>query len=164
MRSRGYLPLGSTLSLLSLTFVILFFPAVLEAGGRRRAVAVSPTFDELELTFIENALPEATIDAGVVSWDGETSKGASTRRQFAVRIGRPSGEARGTATLRAFLETTGTRCNVSIDGIPLGHVPRIIHANAPIGITTKHKIEIHVPTDAPAGTFDAVIRWEVTRN
>lgn len=165
MRSRKKLPLGSSLPLLTFTLIILFFPAVLEAGGRRRAVAVSPTFDELELTFVENgALPDAIIDAGAVSWNGDGKKGASTRRQIGIRIGRPSGEARGTATLRAFLETAGTRCSVRIDGILLGPVPRIVQANAPIGITTKHRIEIEVPTDAPEGAFDAVIRWEVTKN
>jgi hypothetical protein len=85
-----------------------------------------------------------------------------TRKTFGVRIGRPSREARGHATLRAFLETGDPRCIVRLDGIVLGTQPRIIDRFTPIGITTTHRLEIEVPPSAPEGALLTTIGWNVS--
>lgn len=138
------------------------FPVLGE--GRRRAVAVSPSLDELAITFVD--AEHAVLDAGALAHRPRTSgKGmATSRREVGIRIGSPSREARGTATLRAFLETADPRCIVRIDGIVIGATPRVIQHHAPIGIATRHRIEIEVPPDVPEGALVMTIGWEVTTN
>jgi hypothetical protein len=87
---------------------------------------------------------------------------AITRRTFGIRIGPPSREARGNATLRAYLETADARAIVRIDGVVLGTQPRIIDRFTPIGITTTHRLEIEVPPSAPEGPLMTTIGWDVT--
>lgn len=84
------------------------------------------------------------------------------RRTFGIRIGQPSRQARGHATLRAFLETGDPRCIVRLNGIVLGPQPRIIDRFTPIGITTTHRLEIEVPPSAPEGALLTTIGWEVS--
>jgi hypothetical protein len=138
----------------------LSLPAArLDGGGRRRAVAVSPpSSSELTLTFLDGPV----LDAGPIVWRGGKRRTTITTRTVAMRIGRASREARGTATLRAFLETPDPRAIVRIDGITLGAAPRVIERHAPIGIATTHRIEIEVPVSAPDGALAASIGWEVT--
>jgi hypothetical protein len=134
----------------------------LQAGGRRRAVAAPTSADALTITFVD--VPAATLDAGTIAWTRRTgTKGAAvTRRTFGIRIGRPSREARGTATLRAFLEIADPRAIVKLDGIVLGTQPRVIDRFTPIGITTTHRLEIEVPASAPEGALAMSIGWDVT--
>lgn len=135
----------------------------LRAGGRRRAVAVPPPSSALSLTFIDSGRDAAAIvDAGTISWRGGRKRYTVTTRTFGVRIGPASREARGTATLRAFLETTDPHATIRIDGIVLGTAPRIIQRNAPVGIAVTHRLEIEVPVTAPDGPLTAMIGWEVT--
>jgi hypothetical protein len=130
----------------------LLFSLHLPAGGRRRAVSVSPPAEELTIAFVD--APGGMVDMGSIA--------GKTRRTFGIRIGRPSREARGHATLRAFLETGEARCIVRLDGIVLGTQPRIIDRFTPIGITTTHRLEIEVPASAPEGALVTTIGWNVS--
>lgn len=135
----------------------------LQAGGRQRAVAVTPPPSELSLTFLENGhASTAIVDAGTISWRGGRRRYSVTARTFAMRIGAASREARGTATVRAFLETPDPHATIRIDGIVLGATPRIVQRNAPIGIAVTHRLEIEVPVSAPEGAVAANIGWEIT--
>jgi len=149
-----------------MTFVLsisLLVTPTLQAGGRRRAVAVPPPSSALSLTFIDSGRGDtAAIDAGTMTWSGGRNRFSVTTRRFAVRIGPQSRDARGTATLRAYLETTDPRATIRIDGIVLGTTPRVIQRNAPIGIAVTHRLEIEIPVSAPEGPLAASIGWEVT--
>ena len=138
-----------------LAFLALFsllFSLHLPAGGRRRAVSVSPPADELMIAFVD--APGGIVDAGTIA--------GKTRKAFGIRIGRPSREARGHATLRAFLETADPRCIVRLDGIVLTTQPQIIDRFAAIGITTTHRLEIEVPPSVPEGALVTSIGWDVS--
>jgi hypothetical protein len=144
-------------------YLSLFSTPNLQAGGRRRAVAVPPP-SALSLTFIESGRGgTAVLDAGTISWSGGRKRVSVTTRNFAVRIGPASREAHGTATLRAFLETPDPHATIRIDGIVLGSAPRVIQHHAPIGIAVTHRLEIEVPLNAPEGALNATIGWEVTQ-
>jgi len=142
--------------------LLIAFALQLPAGARRRAVAAPVPSDELSIAFVDAG--QALLDAGAIAF--RPSKGrrgmATTTRTFGLRIGQPSREARGTATLRAFLETADSRCVVRIDGIVLGTAPRVIRHHAPIGIAMRHRLEIEVPPQAPEGALLTTIGWEVT--
>jgi hypothetical protein len=135
-----------------LALLSLLFSLPLPAGGRHRAVSVSPPAEELTIAFVD--APGGMVDTGSIA--------GKTRRTFGIRIGRPSREARGHATLRAFLETGEPRCIVRLDGIVLGTQPRIIDRFTPIGITTTHRLEIEVPASAPEGALLTTIGWNVS--
>lgn len=140
----------------------LFVVPSLPAAGRRRAVAPPTVQETLSIAFVD--VPAETLDVGTLAWSRQRGrKGATTtRRTFGLRIGRPSREARGTATLRAFLETADPRAIVKLNGIVLGTQPIVIDRFAPIGVTTTHRLEIEVPTSAPDGPLDMSIGWDVT--
>jgi hypothetical protein len=143
--------------------VLLFSSLSLHAGSRQRAVAVSPPPPGLSLTFLDGgAASTAVIDAGTASWKGGRKRVTVTSRSFGVRIGHPSREARGTAILRAFLETPDPRATIRIDGIVLGTAPAVIQHHAPIGIAITHTLEIEIPVTAPDGPLAAAIGWEAT--
>lgn len=151
------------LAITAVLFTLLLCPN-LPAGGRRRAVAAPTSAETLAITFVD--VPAATLDAGTIAWSNwpGTKGAAMTRRTFGIRIGRPSREARGNATLRAFLEIADPRAIVKIDGIVLGTQPQVIDRFAPIGITRTHRLEIEVPASAPEGALAMSIGWEVTTN
>lgn len=115
-------------------------------------MSVSPPAEDLAIAFVD--APGGTVDTGRIS--------GKTRETFGIRIGRPSQEARGHATLRAFLETGDPRCIVRLDGIVLGAQPRVIDRFTPIGITTTHRLEIEVPASAPEGPLLTTIGWSVS--
>jgi hypothetical protein len=150
---------SSIATALALLISLLVLPSTtLHAGGRRRAVAVSLPSSELTLTFLDGAI----VDAGPVIWRGEKRKATSVTRTATLRIGRASQEPRGTATLRAFLETSDAHTIVRVNGILLGTAPRVVQRHAPIGIASTVRIEIEVPVSAPQGPLTASIGWEVT--
>lgn len=163
MSTRKFQPaVAATHFVLFLCFSLVF-PTDLQAGGRRRAVAVTPPSSDISLTFTESGRSStAIVDAGTISWRGGNRKSTVTRRTFGVRIGPESREARGTATLRAYLETPDPHATIRIDGVLLGTTPQVIQRNAPIGIAVMHRLEIEVPVTAPEGTLAAAIGWEVT--
>jgi hypothetical protein len=137
----------------------------LHAGGRRRAVSVSPSSDPLVIAFVD--APSGTLDTGTIvrtagNGRARSSANAITRKTVGIRIGQPSRETRGTATLRAFLETADPRCIVRIDGIVLGPQPRVIDRFAPIGIIATHRLEIEVPASTAEGALVTTIGWDVT--
>jgi hypothetical protein len=141
----------------------LIFPVHLHGGSRQRVVAVSPPSSSLTLTFMDGgAATTAILDAGTAAWKGGRRRTTVITRSFAVRIGGPSREARGTATLRAFLETPDPRATMRIDGIVLGTAPVVIHHHAPIGVAVAHTLEIEVPVTAPDGPLVASIGWEAS--
>jgi hypothetical protein len=135
------------------TVLYLLFSLHLSAGGRRRAVAAPQPAEALAITFVD--VTGDTMDVGAMGI-------VKTRRSFGIRIGRPSREANGHATLRAFLETADPRCIIRLDGIVLGTQPRVIDRFAPIGTITTHRLEIEVPANVPEGTLLTNIGWDVT--
>jgi hypothetical protein len=151
-----------TVFTLVLTFT-LFLSHDLNAGGHRRAVAAPRPSSELAITFVDGiAAAAAVVDAGPMAWRGVGAKLAKTSRTVGIRIGSPSREPRGTATLRAFLETADPGCVVRVDGVVLSHTPRVVQRHAPIGVAVAHRIEIEVPATAAEGPIATSIGWEVT--
>ncbi|MEO8380324.1 MAG: hypothetical protein ABI779_11725 [Acidobacteriota bacterium] len=151
------------LAIFTLSF-FLILPLSLHAGGRRRAAPASAPAEELTIVFIDT--PAGVLDAGILTAGSHGAKAtraiATTTRTFGLRIGRPLKEASGRATLRAFLELSDPRCIVRLDGVVLGTQPRIIDRFAPIGITTRHRLEIEVPAQAAEGALVMNIGWDVT--
>lgn len=141
-----------------LAVLSLLFSLHLPAGGRRRAVSVSPPSEDLAIAFVD--APGGMVDAGTIAGTGTIA--GKSRKTFGIRIGRPSRESQGHATLRAFLETPDPRCIVRLDGIVLTTQPRVIERFAPIGITTMHRLEIDVPASAPEGALLTTIGWNVS--
>ena len=152
-------------AILTSLFLCLFITPFLSAGGRRRAVAVSPASSQLSVTFVD-ALesPAGFVDAGTIVWRGGRNAFTATKRTFGMRIGQPSREARGTATVRAFLETADLHCTIRLDGIVLTAVPQVIQLQAPIGVVVTHRLQIEVPVTAPEGALNTSIGWEITAN
>lgn len=144
------------------TILFLILSLHLPAGGRRRAVAPPRPSDELTIAFVD--APGGMLDTGTMSWNGKrgTNGATITKRTFGLRIGRPSREATGNATIHAFLETADPHCIVRLDGIVLGTQPRLIDRFAPIGIITTHRLEIEVPASAPEGALVTNIGWTIT--
>jgi hypothetical protein len=138
---------------------VLLNPPHLLAGGRRRAVAAPRSFPELSVAFPGSA---GVVDAGTISWRGGPKDETITTRNVAMRIGPATPEARGTATVRAFLEMPDPLCSIRVNGVLLTVVPQIVQRQAPIGITTSYRIEIAVPTSAPEGPLQTSIGWEVS--
>lgn len=156
MKPRSTTSIASALILLA---TLTFLPQTpLHAGDRRRAVAVSPPPSDLTLTFLDGPV----LDTGPIVWRGGARMSTIVTRTVVLRIGAPSSEPRGTATLRAFLEIPDSRASVRLDGILLGTAPRIIQLHAPIGIAMRHRIEIEVPTVSRGGPLTASLGWEVT--
>ena len=137
---------------------LLLFPIHAQGGGRRRVLAVSPPSSALQLTVAGMAV----VDAGTIAWRGGSKRSSVTSLMVTMRIGEPSRDARGTATLRAFVETFDPRCTIRIDGVPLTTVPRVIRRHAPIGVAFTHRIEIEVPVTAADGPLQSSIGWELT--
>jgi hypothetical protein len=138
------------------------------AGGRRRAAAVSPSRDDLTITFIEarGTAGDAVLDTGSISYRPRRNgrRTSSTSRRFGIRVGAAAREPRGTATIRAWLETTDPNTTIRIDDVVLSTVPRVIVRQARIGVVTNHRLEIEVPLNAPEGPVASTIRWEVSTN
>ena len=153
---------ASSLRTVSLLMSLLFSSLDLHAGNRHRAVAVTPPSSDLAITFVDGSASTAIVDAGTMTWKGGKRRVTVTTKRFGIRIGRPSREARGTATLRAFLETPDPRATIRIDGILIGAAPVTIDRHAPIGVTASHTITIEIPVTAPDGPLAATIGWEVT--
>lgn len=140
-------------------FGAVLLAASVEAGGRRPLVAVSFPLPELAITF-----PDGPVDAGTLAWRGERRRSSIVRRAVAVRVGQPSKDPRGTATLRAFLEGADDRAAIRVNGIALTSVPQIVERQAPIGVVFTQRIEIEVSTEQQPGPLAADIRWEVITN
>lgn len=147
MSTRTRSRLAAASALLALCLAVA---SPVEGRGRRRVLAVSPPSAGLSLTFTGGEL----LDAGSIQ--------GRTVRKVAMRIGAATREPRGTATVRAFLETSDMRCTVRVNGIVLGTAPRVIRRNVPIGIPFTHRIEIDVPPEAAEGPLQTSIGWEVT--
>ena len=122
-------------------------------------VAVSPPPSPLELTFPGGG---PVLDAGTIVWRGGANDRTVSVRTVTMRIGEPSRDARGTATVRAFVQTFDPACSIRIDGITLTTAPRIIRRHAPIGLATPYRIEVEVPVTARDGALQTSIGWEVT--
>lgn len=148
--------IGTVLTILA---SLLLLPLDAHGGGRRRVLAVSPPSLVPAITFVGTA---GMVDAGTIVWHGGSKRSTVSARQVTIRIGEPSREARGTATIRAFVETLDPRCTIRIDGIALTTVPRVIRRNAPVGVPFTHRIEIEVPVSAADGPLQTAIGWEVT--
>jgi hypothetical protein len=157
-------------TLLSLTLALaLGAPAF---GGRRHAVATSPSAQtDVTITFVgvTGGGSEAMVDAGVMS-QSRTRRGrgpratSMTRRVFGIRVDAAGASEGTTATLRAYLESHDGRTKIRVDGMELGTVPRVVDAQSPIGIVTRHMIEIEVPADVAEGAFASAVRWDVSTN
>jgi hypothetical protein len=146
-------------SFLSIAFLlILANPSI--AGGRRRPAASPAPAEELSIVFVgmSGSGSDAMFDAGVAS----RPRGVIVR-SFGLRLDAGT-RTTGTAVLRVWLESNDGRSTIRIDGIPLGTLPRVLDAHAPLGHVTTHRLEIEVPPDVDAGSFGSAIRWEATTN
>lgn len=148
----------TTLTLFLFLSLFVFAAVRVDAGGRRHAVAVSRAVPELTLTFVHGPV----LDTGRVAWRGGRRRSTVTTHTVVLRIGAASREVRGTATLRAFLETPESATALRVNGVLLGAAPRIVRRHVPIGAETTLRIEIEVPVSAPEGPLAASIGWEVT--
>ena len=145
-----------TLSLLSL----FLLSTDVNAGDRRRVRAVSPSAAAPAITFV--GAETGIVDVATIVWSGEKRNATITTRVLRMRIGEPAAEAVGHATVSAFLEVVDPRCEIRINGVPLGIAPRVIRRNAPVGVVFTERIEIEVPVTAAEGPLQASIGWEVT--
>lgn len=145
-------------SVLILLITILLVPTRLQGEDRRRVRAVSPPSSPLQLTLIAAAV----VDAGTIAWRGGSKRSSVVTRVVAMRIGEPARDSRGTATVRAFVETFDPRCAIRIDGVPLTTAPRVIRRGAPIGIAFTHRVDVEVPVSAAEGPLQTSIGWEVS--
>ena len=55
----------------------------------------------------------------------------------------------GSARLSAFLFHLDPRCQVSIDGVKLGTLSRVIATGVRYGAITAHRLEIEIPSSVP---------------
>lgn len=138
--------------------LLLLLSTPLQAGGRRRVVTASRASSGPAIEFLDT---RGTLDAGTIVWKGGKRSTTVQTRTVAMRIGPASHEARGTATLHAFLEISDPRATVRVNGVTLGNGPRIVQRHVPIGIATNQRIEIEVPTSAADGALQLSIGWEV---
>jgi hypothetical protein len=149
-----------------ITIVVTLFAAVrTEASGRRRAVATSASPAALAISFVDasGSTNAPTLDAGAIRWHQGPGRGRSvTTRTIGIRIGAPSAESLGSATLRAYLEHHDFHQTIRVNGVALAASPQIVDRHTPIGVVTFHRIEIEVSRIAPAGMIASSIRWEVT--
>jgi len=138
--------------------LILTNPSI--AGGRRRPAASPAPAEEMSIVFVgmSGSGSDAMFDAGVAS----RPRGVIVR-SFGLRLDTGT-RTTGTAVLRVWLESNDGRSTIRIDGIPLGTLPRVLDAHAPLGHVTTHRLEIEVPPDVDAGNFGSAIRWEATTN
>jgi hypothetical protein len=144
---------------ISIAALLLLTPFLAAKGGvRRRALTVSPTSSPVAIEFLGTG---AVIDAGTLISTGGRRAARSTS-SVSLRIGPASSEGRGTATLRAYLETHDPRATIRIDGITLTTAPRVIQRHAPIGVASAHRIEVEVPVTAAEGPLQTSIGWEAT--
>lgn len=141
---------------ISALIFIALLPLPTLAGGRLRAVAVSPPSSELSITFVDGVL-----DAGTLAWTGGSRRSTIARRAISMRVGRPSRDARGTATLRAYLESDDRRAAIRVNGVTLSTIPRVVEHHAPIGVVFTQRVEIEVSINEPEGPLAASIGWEV---
>lgn len=141
-----------------LLFFSLFLSLSLQAGGRRRVVAASPS-SPMTIEFLGTA---GVLDVGRIAADGTKRNSTIQTRTVAMRIGPQSREARGTATLYAFLEIPDPHSIVRVNGVVLSSTPRVIMRDVPVGIRVTQRIEIEIPKDAPEGALQLSIGWTAT--
>ena len=150
--------------LLTLSIVAVAVPAM--SGDRRPGAAVSATeAQEIAIAFTGAASGsgEAMLDAGTMSQAAShmRRRSAFQRQVIGIRLDARDAAPGQTATLLASLETWDGRCAIRIDGTPLATVPKVIDAQAPLGVAALHTIEIEIPADVPEGSFATSIHWEV---
>jgi hypothetical protein len=136
------------------------------------AAAVPGAADDLALRFVVDEQPNggtedrALVDVGPLSaaWTGagrsRSASAITVQRRVGLRVSSRSGR-RGFVQVRASLAGPEMAGTVTIDGIALTAAPRIVDAQAPIGSTVGHLVEIAIPASAPQGAFTAEIVWEV---
>jgi hypothetical protein len=148
--------------------------AVLLGTGPLRAMRQGPVGTSadraaLSITFVQgdsagtmagSSSDAAILDLGTVvgTPGGPRSSSTVIRRQVIVRLVSTDGRP-GVATLRAALQTDDRRHRVRIDGVLLSTVPRVVDANAVVGLAVRHIIEVEVPHSEPAGELLTSITW-----
>jgi hypothetical protein len=155
-----------------LTFLVL---ATLAAAPAQGAQPVAGSAADLGISFSMEegggrggSTGDALLDAGrlVACWSSRTRARMTAlppvtlERRVGVRITSRSGR-RGFARLRTYLETLDPRVLVSVDGVVLTTAPRLVDAQAPIGSTVSHRVDVEVPASEPPGAFASRIVWEV---
>lgn len=149
---------GQFISVAAFLLLTPFLAASATGGVRRRALTVSPTSSPLAIVFLGTG---AVVDTGMLISTGGR-RAAKSVSSVTLRIGAASSEPRGTATLRAYLESHDTRATIRIDGVTLTTAPRVIQRHAPIGVPTAHRVELEVPVTAAEGPLQVSIGWEAT--
>jgi hypothetical protein len=155
-------------STIALAMFILAAPFV---EARRRAVAPVPDHS-LAIEFVDDAGgtsllsvagSEAWLDLQKVAHAGASGERVTRlRRRVGIKVVRVEGTAPGVAAVRARIDASDGRASYRINGRPLGRMPLLIDARAPIGSPVFHTLEIDVPIHAADGALTASITWEVT--
>jgi hypothetical protein len=149
----------------------MFLLAAPSGEARRRAAAPVPD-RSLAIEFVDGAAAtsllaaagsEAWLDLQKVVHAGASGERVTRlRRRVGIKVVRAEGTAPGVATVRAHIDSSDGRASYRINGRPLGRMPLLIDARAPIGSPVFHTLEIDVPVHAAEGALAASIRWEVT--
>jgi hypothetical protein len=155
-------------STIALAMILLAAPFV---EARRRAVAPVPGH-ALAIEFVDGAAGDSLLAAaGSEAWldlqkvahaGGPGERVTRLRRRVGVKVVRVEGTAPGVAAVRARIDSSDGRASYRINGRPLGRMPLLIDARAPIGSPVFHTLEIDVPIHAAEGALAASIAWEVT--
>ena len=155
-------------SAIALAMFLLAAPFV---EARKRAVAPLPNHS-LAIEFVDGAGSSSLLSvAGSEAWldlqkvahaGGRGERVTRLRKRVGIKVVRVEGTAPGVATVRARLDSSDGRASYRINGRPLGRMPLLIDARAPIGSPVFHTLEIDVPVHAAEGALAAAITWEAT--
>lgn len=139
--------------------------ALLAAGAAMLAAPVAagaaapPALYAFRFEWLEGArgAREGHLDLGTLSADRAAlrDKRMLLRRRVAVRIDGPGLAARLSIALTD--ETPG--CIVSVDGIALAAVPRVVEPAHRLGTVVVHQLEIRIPDGVPPGPHLSRLQW-----
>lgn len=114
----------------------------------------------ITVTFVPLAdgAPMQTMSAAAAVDLGNVSS-----RKIVTWIGmRASGDtAAGAVTLQAYLDDPLPGISVSLDGVQIGSMPQTFAAGIPLGVITRHRLEISLPATIDSAHLPSDIRLEV---
>jgi len=119
-------------------------------------------FQVLEGVGASSGLGDAFVDLGRMSAHAVRGRGPLivVTRHVAVRLDGTASSAKVSVALLA--ETPGT--TVSIDGMVLSTIPRLVDPVHRVGSTVTHQLEITIPAGVPAGPYLSNLQWVAETN
>lgn len=167
------------LGLCALLFAALSVPAsatprAVPFGGRRAPLVATTPISVSVVAIAGGATLQSTPDAaiaelGTVSANpSATAAGVSVVRRArsyvvvsSIGLRADSALLGGTVALQAFLDGMLPGVIVRLDGVVLATVPRTFDAAVPLGIVTRHRLEIEIPDGLPASQVPSEIPLEL---